>query len=166
MAYVTVTAAEPDQMAFHPQIEALNADHRRFLALLDGLETHVGDLRRTTPADYLQAVCILEQLTRYCTTFRDHSRTETALFRRLDRRAGRPLLVHDALERQRQRVSGYRIALEQKLCAVVSSAIDPHHSGLEGAIRAYSTGLRAQIAFEEYVMYPLASVFLNDSVAD
>jgi hemerythrin-like domain-containing protein len=153
-------------MAVSCQIDALQADHRKFHALLDQLEAHLGGLRRGTSADYTQAIQVLDQLTQGCNTFRDHSRRENALFRKLDRQAGRPLLVHDALERQRQRVSSYRIALEQKLCAMVSGADNLYRGGLEEAIRTYSTGLRAQIAFEEYVMYPLASVFLDNGVAD
>jgi hypothetical protein len=49
---------------------------------------------------------------------------------------------------------------------MVSGADKLYRGGLEEAIRTYSTGLRAQIAFEEYVMYPLASVFLDNGVAD
>lgn len=153
-------------MAVSCQIDALQADHRRFHALLDQLEEHLGNLYEGKWTDYAQVVQVLEQLAQGCKTFRDHSRRENALFRQLDPQAGRPLLVHDALVRQRRRVSGYRIALEQKLCAMVNRTENPYHGSLEDAIRTYSTGLRAQIAFEEYVMYPLASVFLDDGVAD
>lgn len=145
---------------------ALQADHTEFHDLLDQLEASLGGLCRERRPDYAGALRILQRLTLGCEAFREHCRRENSLFRQLDRRTGRVLVVHDALERQRQRVSGQRVVLAQRLCAAVNGGEDPCCESLAETFRTYSTGFRAQLAFEEYIMYPLVGVFLQGAVAD
>ena len=148
------------------ELEILQGDHRRFFDLLDRLEDYLDGPYKKDRTYYAQAARTLEQLMHCSEVFRDHLRAESALFSQLDRRAGKPPRVHAALEQQRQRARNYHVVLAQKCCAILNGDVNPPTCGLEEAIRRYSLALKAQITFEEYVLYPLVSVFLNDTDID
>jgi hypothetical protein len=90
--------------------------------------------------------------------YHHHCHQESLLFEQFSRRRNQPLLVLDALEQQRRRVGAYRVEFVSLLCASMNGELPaPGHASLVAAMQTYCTAFRAQIAYEEHVMFPVVS---------
>lgn len=139
-------------------INLLSAEHKKFYRLLDKLAVQLVVDPDSGSPDYRQMMAVMEQLMPGSEPFHDHCHQESLLFEQLSQRRKQPLLVLDALEQQRRRVGAYRVEFVSLLCASMNGELPtPGHASLAAAMDTYSTAFRAQIAYEEHVMFPVLS---------
>ncbi|MCO6412565.1 MAG: hemerythrin domain-containing protein [Thiogranum sp.] len=129
------------------------AEHTQFRRLIDLLDDKRSSLYGEQP-DYEFFKDVVGELMPGSGPFHSHHRRETRLFDALDRSAcGRSRIVATH-HRQHLLVGRYWVEMASALCRAINSDVFPWRQRLDCAIGTYCEGVRAQIMFEEQVMYP------------
>lgn len=143
------------------ELRTLKAEHREFQNQLDDLDEQVSVHHKVISLDYSFIKRVIEELTPRSAQCHDHFYKENQLFDQLNRPFGGQLLVLTVAEQQRQRVEKYRMEVAVLLSAILKDVLAPRQRRVEALIRQYCKEFRAQIAFEEQVMYPVISDLLS-----
>ena len=147
------------------ELSTLKAEHRKFQNYLDDLDKHVSIHRKDLSLDYGFARRVIEDLMPESEQYHDHLSKEDQLFNQLNRPSGGRLLILTVIEQQRQRVDKCREEVAGLLSNIIKGVLAPRQLRVEALLRRYSKEFRAQIAFEEQVMYPVLSDLLSEHSA-
>lgn len=142
----------------HPQLEALEADHRNFQRLLRVFESELAQFHDAGQPDY----GVMCDIMHYVTNFPDrtHHPTEEIIFERLlrlDPAARGPI---EEIRQEHERLAGAGAELLRLLDEILSDAFIARDS-VESPARAYVKMLREHMTKEESELFPRAAARLS-----